>query len=86
MTFKRTNINSIIKVKLTEYGKRVLKEQHAAFCKQHPQVKLAYTKPVEDKDGYSRWQLWTLMKYFGPHIGMAMEPVFECGVFVDVYD
>ena len=86
MAFKRTGINSYVKVKLTEHGKRVLKEQHAAFCKQHPQVKLKYTEPVEDAEGYSRWHLWALMKNLGPHIGLAKEPMFECDVFVDVYD
>lgn len=86
MTFKRTNINSYVKVKLTEHGKSVLKEQHDEFVKRHPHVRLVYNIPKEDKDGYSMWQLWTLMKYFGPHIGLGMELMFECDVFVDVYD
>ena len=85
MTFKRTNISSYVEVKLTEHGKRVLEDRHKKFWA-NTGLCPSYCHPAEDIDGYSRWQLWVLMQDFGPHIGLAKEPMFECDVFVDVYD
>jgi hypothetical protein len=65
------NINDHVLVKLTAHGKRVLREQHEQLwgmrgMKEHP-----YVAPIEDAEGWSRWQLWTLMSKFGHTITMT---------------
>jgi hypothetical protein len=60
------NINDYVYVRLTDRGRTILMQQH-----QHA--------PVEDPDGYSRWQLWHLMSVFGQHVYMS------AGLRVDGY-
>ena len=69
------NINDFVRVKLTDEGRRIHRER---FRKLNAKVKitsnLKYSPPVEDKDGWSRWQLWVLMEMFGEHTGPCKDP------------
>ena len=74
------NINEKVRVKLTDHGRAVHADDHAAFwantrlpLKKCP----AYTPPKEDAEGWSEWQLWILMEAFGPHIHMGFPNCFE---------
>jgi hypothetical protein len=58
------NINDYVYVRLTDEGRKILMQQH-----QHA--------PVEDPDGYSRWQLWHLMSVFGQHVYNGCRVPFE---------
>lgn len=66
----RFNINSYVRVKLTELGRERLR-QHVdelnAFIRQHsPKAQLLpYDTVEEDADGWSEWQLWSLMPPLG---------------------
>lgn len=42
----------------------------------HPNPPI-YTPPKEDASGWSKWQLWSLMEAFGPHIHLGSENCFE---------
>lgn len=50
------NVNNIVLVKLTEQGRKLLKSRNHYI-------------PKEDKDGYSEWQIWSLMNALGADIG-----------------
>lgn len=75
---KSFNINSIVKVKLTELGKQVLEKEHNKFwssrgiLRDHP-----YKPPKEDKDGYVEFQLWSLMYQLGKYCILGCEPPLE---------
>jgi hypothetical protein len=78
------NINEYVKVKLTDYGRKVHKEDHDAFwnevvIKNRP----AYKAPIEDENGWSKWQLWALMEAFGCHTGLGIEPCFETTIEIN---
>lgn len=63
------NINSEVKVKLTKYGLGTLANLPG--------------KPSHletDTDGWSTWQLWYLMKVFGPFINMGSPLLFETDI------
>ena len=66
------NINEYVKVKLTEEGVKILKAQYEETLKQmNPQSRKAmgpFKKPKVDSEGYSEFQLWELMKYFGNYM------------------
>lgn len=72
------NINEHVKVKLTNYGRTVLAEEHALFWEKagHPKPP-EYTPPKEDREGWSKWQMWALMQAFGSHISLGGENCFE---------
>lgn len=62
----RFNINSPVRVRLTAKGRDYLRSAHNAFY-----------LPKEDENGWSDWQLWTLMQAFGPHVGPGFDNMFE---------
>jgi len=64
------NINDMVKVKLTEYGKKVLFEDYRKHYNMEPIYK-------ENKDGTSEWQLWNLMHLFGPYMYNGGKNVIE---------
>lgn len=78
----RFNINNEVKVRLTDAGREAHRknyEELKTFGLER--LKAAewhnYTPPKEDADGWSRWQLWDLMRQFGPHITHGMSTPFE---------
>lgn len=90
------NMNQTVKVKLTEYGLEIHKKDWESFWLHGGPARAkiaAYNPPKEDEDGYSTWQLWSLMQLYGEHIGLGFnnlpfetdiiliveQPVFENG-------
>lgn len=68
------NANDTVRVKLTDAGRAALKKAH----EERFEGKLEYHAPKEDADGYSRWQVWSLMADIGSQIYLGMsEPLFE---------
>lgn len=74
------NINETVRVKLTPHGRKIHRQIYDDFWSRFPSPKNEYHPPLEDADGWSRWQLWCLMKEFGPHMGMTMEPCFDATI------
>lgn len=73
----RFNINEYVRVKLTPRGRAIHRAQHDDLSARFPSAKFTYSAPVEDADGWSQWQAWTLMETFGQHVGMGFELPFE---------
>ncbi len=72
------NINEKVKVKLTDRGHEILKEQHDVFYKKYPDMPpREYAKPPEDSLGWSTWQIWLLMNTFGEYMTISGELTFE---------
>ena len=78
----RFNINEYFRVKLTPRGKAIHRAEHDAFTAQFPNAKIEYHAPEEDAEGWSKWQAWSLMQTFGPHIAMGFDPPFETTIEV----
>lgn len=75
------NINDRVRVRLTDHGRAVHRKQYDLLVG-HLRNKdgFPYIAPVEDADGWSEWQLWSLMNTFGPHIWMTGEMCFATGI------
>lgn len=69
------NLNGYVRVKLTNRGREILRQQHAAFAKKWPKVKEFI--PIPEIDGWSRWQMWVLMETFGPHVHVGRDNPFK---------
>jgi hypothetical protein len=61
------NVNNLVRVKLTDHGKKILQND-------------AINLPKEDKDGWSEWQLWGLMSNFGQYLYNGCELPFEINI------
>ena len=72
------NINHEVKVKLTKKGHAICKANHLKLYIRYPPNSFPeYHAPKEDADGWSSWQLWTLMREFGEHMYNGAELPFE---------
>jgi hypothetical protein len=72
------NINEDVRVRLTDYGRTVHRQNHDNLFAQLPaRARIAYKPLIEDDYGWSRWQLWVLMSEFGPHMSIGSENCFD---------
>ena len=71
---KKLNLNSIIKIRLNDYGKDIY------YCKNDELNKRIIARggeplerryPEVDKDGFSSFQLWDFMAIYGPFSGLG---------------
>lgn len=72
----RFNINHTVKVRLTDKGRETHHVNHVWLFrnwKEPPE----YVRPKEDEGGWSEWQLWDLMKEFGPGLYNGCNIPFE---------
>jgi hypothetical protein len=84
---KSFNINSTVKVKLTEYGKRLHKDFYEDFWGSQGKLdKFPYTPPETDPDGYCEFPLWDLMEGFGDYCGLGRELPFDTVILIDEKD
>lgn len=61
----RFNVNDHVRVQLTDLGRQIHRDYWTPFCLSgYP-----YKAPEEDAQGWSKFQLWDLMKTFGKHLG-----------------
>lgn len=72
------NVNERVRVKLTDYGRQALERQDAELWAsiKHP-APPPYTPPKEDAEGWSEWQLWSLMQDLGHLCRMGGPTPFE---------
>jgi len=73
---KVLNVNSTVRVKLTDHGRAVHAKDHAD-CWAGVGVIRPYTPPTEDAHGWSKWTLWQLMQIFGPHINIGLNVSYD---------
>lgn len=62
-TFRTFNINDYVWVKLTDYGRGYLFEKLG--------------RVAEDKNGWSKWSMWSLMETLGSRVLVGSCPPFE---------
>lgn len=77
------NINDNVFVKLTDLGRTELKRQHDQLNKEINGVLGGYRPIVEDKDGWSKWQLHDLMNHFGHMMYVGFEMPFETTIRIE---
>lgn len=82
---KVLNVNSTVRVKLTDHGRAVHAKEHADFWSNMSVmygVDRPYTPPKEDAHGWSTSPLWHLMQVFGPQMSPGSNPCFEVDIEV----
>ncbi len=76
------NLNSSVRVRLTDKGREVLRQNHerdlAGLLKAYP-----FVAPSE-VDGWTTFQLWRLMQEFGPGMSMGSDLTFDTCMEIEV--
>ncbi len=68
------NINRYVMVQLTDLGREICRKNRAEEKERLARLGASFLKshfggpPMENPDGWSRWQLWKLMEEFGPYL------------------
>lgn len=70
------NLNDKVRVKLTDLGRSALEADHATFWASVGRA-MPYTAPKEDADGWSKWQLWSLMSKLGKYVDLSFQNHLE---------
>ena len=78
----KVNINEYVKVKLTEEGFAILRQQHQDFWESIGKPEHPYIEPKVDEEGYSKFQLHVLMNQFGSHMRLGRLSPFDGGMVV----
>lgn len=77
----RMNFNQSVKVKLTDEGVNILREQYEELERHYRERTGKDTvEPFvhkTDEEGYSSFPIWQLMKKFGPHIVVGKPEPFK---------
>ena len=88
---KKLNLNSTVKVKLTDYGKDIYYHQYDEL---NEQIKQLGRKPIKphfpevDKNGYTQFQLWYFMQLYGTHmqLGVCDNGIDGLNIYIDEKD
>lgn len=80
----KINLNQEVKVKITEYGHQILRDEHRAIREMFPSSDLEYKEPKVDDEGYSVMQMHNVMSHFGKYMYMgAVKLPIEMAIVVD---
>ena len=71
------NVNHEVMVKLTDYGRDKLRRDYDEMMAAYPKLTHEYSAPKEDNEGYSKWQLHSLMSRLGGFMLMGGDLPFE---------
>lgn len=74
------NMNSQVKVKLTQLGYQHLADEHNEYIGIVSAFKTRsadYYKALADKDGFTSFQLWVFIQSFGKVTGMGFKPCYD---------
>ena len=73
----RINLNELIKVKLTDWGKEIYYHQYDRTNQIAGREICKPKFPKEDENGYTEFQLWCFIELYGEHMGMTLPNVIE---------
>lgn len=62
------NMNEYCWVKLTTFGRAIHRNEFDELNAHYPKAGLHYIPPETNADGWSRFQLWSLMHLYGKHV------------------
>jgi hypothetical protein len=80
--YTKFNINATVKVKLSERGKQIHREEWECVFGNNPNF--TYSPPQEDEEGYSKWQMWSLMEMFGSYCGLGFDLPFHTDILIEL--
>lgn len=87
---KKLNLNSLVRVKLTDYGEYIYFhrfDECNKFIEKNGGAPLAPSYPEKDDNGLVEFLLWEFIELYGPYIYMGAKNVMvPLDIYVDDYD
>ena len=87
---KKLNLNSQIRVKLTDYGEYIYFhrfDECNKFIEKNGGTPLSPSYPEKDDNGLTEFLLWKFIELYGPYIHMgAKNVIVPLDIYVDDYD
>lgn len=87
---KKLNLNSLVRVKLTDYGEHIYFhrfDECNKFIEKNGGTPLAPSYPEKDENGFTEFLLWKFIELYGPYIHMgAKNVIVPLDIYVDDYD
>jgi hypothetical protein len=77
MTFANSNLNDYIKVKLTEFGRKIYRSSFVSLGLPEPHINV-------DEDGYTRFQIHDFINVFGEHFHIGCELPCETNIQIQI--
>lgn len=77
MIFANSNLNDYIKVKLTEFGRKIYRSSFVSLGLPEPRINV-------DEDGYTRFQIHDFISVFGEHIHIGCELPCETNIQIQI--
>lgn len=68
---EKININDIVKVKLTDFGKEIYYHQFDELNASRGRAVIEPFYPKVNEDGYTSFQLWYLMDLYGRYLSIT---------------
>lgn len=85
---KKLNLNNLIKVKLSDYGKEIYYHQFDGLNEYFGNNIIEPHFPTVDEYGYSEFQLWDFMHIYGEYMKMGFSDcgIEELNIYIDEKD
>lgn len=78
------NANEYVQVRLTDHGRKIVKEDYDNNFPLHLRDKYPFEPKKEDAEGYCKFQMWDFMRIFGPHLSLGAVNPFEMEIKIPV--
>lgn len=72
---KKFNINDVIRVKLTDYGKEIYYHRFDHLIEAGYPIERRF--PKVDEEGFSTFQMWVFIEIYGPHMHLTSKNIME---------
>ena len=88
---KQLNLNSVIKVKLTDYGKDIFYHQYDyvnQYITAHKGKAIEPRYPDVDENGFTKFQLWDFFQIYNDYLvlGSNKMPIEPLSIFIEERD
>lgn len=81
----KVNVNSMIRFKLSDVGKKALDEYNETIRALSTRKFANYSAGKIDDEGFCVMQLWEAFGVFGPHcINSALSPFEDCEIIISI--
>lgn len=75
------NINNYVHIKMTQHGRDIYEKYWTDLMSGYKDWQ--YNPKKESVDGWSKWQMWDVMRVFGEHMYNGCVMPFEANIIIE---